>query len=97
MNVRRKIYEKLKRQGYLWSEGNNVISDDVLIQKSLQFLEFEELNEMINFFGYDNVRNVWIRDMVTQGSYLETLNWLLALFFFHIEDPDAFLNTKKHG
>ena len=100
-NFRQNLANKLFKRGFLWSyskesELNNCEDfDNILIEKSLCHLEFEELPEIFDFFGYKKVESVWRNRMLPQGSYLYIINWLLAVLFFNEKEPDKLL--MKYG
>ena len=100
-NFRQNLANKLFKRGFLWSYSNdNALNsseniDNVLIEKSLCHLEFEELSEIFDFYGYEKVKSVWQKQMLPQGNYLYIINWLLAVLFFNVKNPDKLL--KKYG
>lgn len=71
------------------------IDDDLLIEKALLYLEFEDLHKLSALYPMRRIQSVWRRQLVSQGEYYGIINWLLAAMFFHIKKPDRYL--KQYG
>ena len=88
------LWHELQDKGYLWSfdARSMPLDDDLLIEKGLQYLEFEDLHRLTDVYGMSHVKRVWRERLLPQGEYLYILNWLLAALFFKIKKPDNYLN-----
>lgn len=74
------------------------IPDDVLIEKTLIYLDLEDINKLFTLFSSKKIKQVWRSRVVTQGDYYHTLNKLLAWMYFDIKYPDRYIKTtiSKH-
>jgi hypothetical protein len=81
----------------MWSYVKNpkAIDDELLIEKALLYLEFEDLHKLSEIYPMHYLRDVWRERLVSQGAYYDILNWLLAAMFFDIKNPDKYL--KRYG
>lgn len=90
------LWQQLTQMGCLWSYAKDAkIDDDLLIEKALLYLEFEDLHKLSALFPMRRIQNVWRQRLVSQGEYYGIINWLLAVMFFDIKKPDRYL--KQYG
>ena len=94
---KRLLWRKIKKKGCMWSYVKNpkAIDDELLIEKALLYLEFEDLHKLSEIYPMHYLRDVWRERLVSQGAYYDILNWLLAVMFFDIKNPDRYL--KRYG
>lgn len=95
------ILEKLKKESCFWSYSPDSIihvPDDILIEKTLVYLDLPEIDALFHLFPFRKIKKVWLEQMVPQGEYLHTLNRFLAWYYFHIKYPDRYLKamTTRH-
>jgi len=91
------LWQQLEKMGCLWSYAKNPTSanDELLIEKALLYLEFEDMHKLSELYPMKYLRDVWRRRLVAQGDYYDIINWLLAVMFFEIKNPDRYL--KHYG
>ena len=91
------LWRQLEKMGCLWSYAKNPdsIDDGLLIEKSLLYLEFEDLHKLCELYPMRQIQQVWRERLVSQGDYYGIINWLLAAMFFDIKKPDKYL--KRYG
>ncbi len=90
------LWQQLEQMGCLWSYAKDAKpDDDLLIEKALLYLEFEDLHRLSELFPMRRIQNVWRQRLVSQGEYYGIINWLLAVMFFDIKKPDRYL--KQYG
>ena len=91
------LWRQLEKMGCLWSyaKSPNYIDDDLLIEKALLYLEFEDLHKLCALYPMKRIQSVWRERLVSQGEYYGIINWLLAAMFFDIKKPDQYL--KRYG
>lgn len=99
-NLERKkklLWRRLENNGCAWSyvKKPKTIDDELLIEKSLLYLEFEELHKLNEIYPMHYLREVWRKRLVSQGAYYDIVNRLLAAMFFDIKNPDRYL--KRYG
>lgn len=94
---KRILWRQLEKMGCLWSYAKNPsrIDDDLLIEKALLYLEFEDLHKLSDLYSMKQIQDVWRKRLVSQGDYYGIINWLLAAMFFDIKKPDRYL--KRYG
>lgn len=100
MNCDREILsQKLIGCNSFWSvKIPREIPDDVLIEKTLIYLDLEDINKLFTLFSSKKIKQVWRSRVVIQGDYYHTLNKLLAWMYFDIKNPDRYIKTmiSKH-
>lgn len=67
------------------------IPDDILIEKSLVYLDIEDINRLFVLYPANKIKEIWLQRLVVQGEYYYKLNRLLAWLYFDIKNPDAYL------
>lgn len=90
------LLRKLQTENCFWSFSENSVHDvpdDILIEKTLVYLDLPEIDTLFRIFPYKKVKKVWLEHMVPQGEYLYTLNRFLAWYYFHIKHPDQYLKS----
>ena len=95
------ILMKLKAENCFWSYSEDSVKnipDEILIEKTLVYLDLPEIEALFLLFPYKKIKKVWREQMVPQGDYLYTLNRFLAWYYFHVKRPDQYLKamTTRH-
>ncbi len=87
------ILYKIKANGGLWSYDGvpENLDDDSIIEAALFSLDLEDLPLLMQIWSIAHIKRVWKERMVSQGSRLNILNYILALKFFGIKKPDNYL------
>lgn len=97
MNIREQIIDKLIAAGGFWSYDEKsvrqTISDDQLIEATLEKLDLEEIDLLFQLYPARKIKNVWLKTMVVQGGYYYSLNRLFAWYYFNIRYPDRYLKS----
>ena len=93
---RNEIYSNLHRQlveeGALWSYTDG-ISDEVLIEKVLVYLDLPQIDDLFRLFRYSKIKAVWRERLVPRDDYYHTLNRFLAWYYFRSTKPDSYLKS----
>lgn len=94
---KRNLWHQLEQSSCAWSYAKNPksVDDELLIEKALIYLEFEDLHLLQEIYPMKYLRRVWRERLVSQGAYYDIINWLLAAMFFDIHTPDKYL--KRYG
>lgn len=90
------LLKKLKAENCFWSYAEDSVKDvpdDILIEKTLVYLDLPEIDALFRLYPYKKVKRVWQQQMLPQGEYLYTLNRFLAWYYFHIKRPDQYLKA----
>lgn len=95
------LLQKLKAEHCFWSyseDAINNVTDDMLIEKTLLYLDLPEIDILFKLFPFKKIKQVWLDYLVPQGEYLYTLNRFLAWYYFRIKRPDQYLKsmTTRH-
>lgn len=95
------LIQKLKAENCFWSFSENSIKDvpdDILIEKTLVYLDLPEIDSLFQLFSFKKIKRVWLEQLVPQGEYLYSLNRFLAWYYFHVKRPDQYLKamTTRH-
>jgi len=100
MNIDREMLsKKLIERNSFWSvKIPQEIPDDILIEKTLIYLDIEDINKLFTLYPPKKIKQVWRNRIVTQGDYYFRLNKLLAWMYFDIKKPDQYIKTtiSKH-
>ncbi|MDR2841250.1 MAG: hypothetical protein LBV75_08370 [Paludibacter sp.] len=100
-NEREILSKKLIRQNSFWSydvQPSAVVPDDMLIEKTLLYLDLSDIDLLFKMFSYAKIKQVWRERLAIQGDYYRRINRFLAWKYFDVKDPDKYLKTieTKH-
>lgn len=93
------LRQKLIERNSFWSvKVPQEISDDILIEKTLIYLDLEDINRLFTLFPLKKIKQTWRDRIVIQGEYYHSLNKLLAWMYFDVKNPDRYIKTiiTKH-
>lgn len=97
MNIDKEILsKKLIERNNFWSykmQHDTHIPDDILIEKTLIYLDIDDINKLFELFPYRKIKQVWRNRLVIQGDYYRSLNKLLAWMYFDIKNPDLYMKN----
>lgn len=99
--VKQELTEQLKREHCFWSFNESSlqdIPDDILIEKSLVYLDLQDIDKLFNIYPFKKVKRIWLDTLVPQQDYYHNLNRFLAWWYFGIKKPDTYLKamTTRH-
>lgn len=100
-DIQTQLLTKLISNHRFWSydmQKSVDIPDELLIEKTLIYLDIDDINLLFKAFSYKKIKQVWLERLVIQGAYYARLNRLLAWMYFGIKKPDIYLkkNENKH-
>ena len=96
--IKSELLDKLKQEHCFWSFNSDSIkevSDDLLIEKTLLYLDMEEIRQLFSIFPFKKIKQVWRDYLLPQGEYLYTLNRFLAWYYFRVKNPDTYMKTME--
>lgn len=96
MSMKSDLLGKLKQEHCFWSfneESINDIPDDMLIEKTLLYLDLDEIDLLFQIYPYRKVKQVWLERLVPQEEYLYSLNRFLAWYYFKAKSPDVYIKS----
>ena len=103
VSIKSDLLNKLKQEHCFWSfneDSISDISDDILIEKTLQYLDLEDIDQLFKVYSYRKIKQVWLEHLIPQEEYLYTLNRVLAWYYFKAKSPDAYIKsmaTRYHN
>jgi len=74
------------------------IPDDILIEKTLIYLDLDDINQLFKLFPPKKIKQIWRDRLVIQGDYYYRLNKLLAWMYFDVKNPERYIKTtiRRH-
>lgn len=93
-----RILEKIKTNGGLWSYDGipDNLDEDAIIEAALMHLDLEDMTLIFQIWSRSHVKRVWKERMVSQGSRLNILNYILAVKVFTVNNPDKYLSRYAY-
>lgn len=94
--VKQNLLAKLKQEHCFWSYNESSIKDipdDMLIEKTLLYLDLEEINQLFQVYSFKKIKQVWLDYLIPQREYLYTLNRFFAWYYFKVKKPDAYIKS----
>ena len=93
------LIEKLKEENRFWSYApgfaDSDVPDEIIIEKTLVYLDLDEIKVLFELYGKQKVKRVWLERLVPQGEYLHTLNRFFAWFYFCVKKPDMYIKSME--
>lgn len=96
--IRKDLFEKLMQANAFWSYSEvtlETLPDELLIEKVFVHLDIADIDKLFELFPKKFIQKVWRENMSVQGEYLFDLNVMIALYFFHIRKPEAYLHRQE--
>ncbi|MCR5713527.1 MAG: helix-turn-helix domain-containing protein [Bacteroidales bacterium] len=91
---RQAILARIKANGGFWSYDGipDRLDDDAVIEAALVHLDLEDLPLLLGLWSKAHIKRVWKDRLVSQGKRMNILNYILAVKFFGIPNPDLYLS-----
>ena len=96
--LRKGLFEKLIQARAFWSYdevSTETLPDELLIEKVFVHLDMDDIAKLFELYSKKFIHKVWRENMAVQGEYLFDLNVMIALYFFHIRKPEAYLRRQE--
>ena len=93
------LISKLIKTKRFWSydvSNNTAIPDEILIEKTLIYLDIDDINLLFSIYPYKKIKQVWLERIAIQGAFFVRLNRFLAWMYFHIKNPDRYLKVIEN-
>jgi hypothetical protein len=93
------LADKLISNKVFWSYADvkaDDISDEILIEKVLIYLDIEDINSLFLIYPHKIIRDIWRKEIVIQDPLYHSLNLLLAFLYFHIKSPEKYIQKNSH-
>jgi hypothetical protein len=94
-----RLADKLISNQVFWSYANvkaDDISDEILIEKVLIYLDIEDINSLFLIYPYKLIKEIWRKEVLIQDPLYHSLNILLAFHYFHIKSPEKYIKNFGH-
>ncbi|MBQ9212978.1 MAG: hypothetical protein IJ150_03460 [Bacteroidales bacterium] len=93
------LIEKLKEEKCFWSYApgfaDSDVPDEIIIEKTLVYLDLDEIKVLFELYGKQMVKHVWLERLVPQGDYLFTLNRFFAWFYFRVKNHEMYIKSME--
>ncbi len=93
------LFNKLKDKGVFWSFSKNItceiFDDDLFIEYTLKYGDFDDIKEILRLFGKDKVKKVWEKNMMYDKRFIK-VNLLIARVFFSMDIESTYFEDEKH-
>lgn len=90
---------KLREEKCFWSYAPDFaesdVPDEIIIEKTLVYLDLDEIKALFELYGKQKVKRVWLERLVPQGDYLYTLNRFFAWYYFKVKQPDTYVKSME--
>jgi hypothetical protein len=93
------LIKKLQQENAFWSydkSGIKQISDDVLIEKVLLYLDIDEIKILFKLYPKTKIQRVWKDKILAQEPLYHGLNRLYSFLLFNIKHPDRYIRDYKN-
>ena len=94
--VKKELFRKLKDNHCFWSydvSKMKSISDESLIEHVLLYLDLDDIDKLFQLYPFQQVKKVWIENVVAQGEMYYVLNKFLAWYYFRIKSPGPYVKA----
>ena len=98
-SISKQLISKLVLNNRFWSydlQKLNDVPDEVLIEKTLIYLDIDDINLLFKIYPYQKIKQVWLEQIAIQGDYYRRLNRLLAWMYFDVKNPDSYLKRVEN-
>ncbi|GHT16947.1 hypothetical protein FACS189429_0010 [Bacteroidia bacterium] len=97
-NEREILCKKLINQHCFWSYepatvNVRTISDEMLIEKTLLYLDLDDINRLFKLFPFAKIKQVWREQLVIQEPFYHSANNMLGSLYFNIKNPKRYIKT----
>lgn len=101
LKLKNELINDLLQVNSFWSYTNvtsDNIPDEELIEKVFVKLDMADIDKLFELYPRNFIKKVWEEKMIIQGEYLFSLNVMIALYYFNIEQPEKYIKRieKKH-
>ena len=96
-HVREELIRKLIENRVFWSyqkREKNTISDDLVIEKTLEHLDVEDIQQLFLLYPREKIKQIWDERFIPDERY-RSINILFAYLYFDIKNPEQYLTRKK--
>lgn len=101
-DIREVVKQELVKRRAFWSYKSPepaLIPDDVLIEKTMIYLDIEDINKLFLIFPKERIKKIWNEKIVINDAQFHSMNLLIAILYFKIKNPEVYLKgcLEKHN
>ncbi len=96
VNIRKELIKRLKNEHRFWSYDADSIKDvpdDILIEKSLIYLDLKDIDKLFLILPYNTIKKSWKKNVIPLGYQYYSLNRFLAWYYFNIKNPGKYIKS----
>jgi len=96
IDIRKELTQELAIKRAFWSytvPDTDLISDELLIEKTLINLDLEDINKLFLIFPKRKIKKIWNEKLVINDAQFHSMNLLFALLYFKIKNPESYLKS----
>lgn len=65
----------------------------MLIELVMLNLDINDIDMLFSIFSYKKMKRAWIENVVAQGERYYSLNYFLAMYYFHAKRPRCYVKA----
>lgn len=96
--IKEYLFKRLVEEHSFWSydkESIQNISDWNMIKHVLIQLDLPDTDLLFQIYSKEQIKKVWLAELVPQGDYLLNMNVCFALLYFDIKKPVIYLKRME--
>jgi len=97
-NIKKYLGKKLMKENSFWSFDKlscKNLSDWNLIKYVMLHLDLNDIKYLFQLYPKEQIKKVWLMELVPQGDYLLAMNICFALLFFDARNPRQYIKTME--
>ncbi len=97
-DIKKHLEKQLHKANAFWSFDTGScwhLSDRDLIRYVLTYLDLEDINRLFELYPKQQIKKIWLEELVPQGNYLISMNLSLALLYFDVKRPLQYLKSME--
>ena len=98
MNIQNYLEKELHRAHAFWPFEKNAchhLPDRDLIRYVLIHLDLKDINYLFQIYSKQEIKKIWLEEVVPQGDFLRSMNLCLALVYFNVKKPVQYLKSME--
>ena len=92
------LEKRLLQENAFWSyekDSCRNLDDRNLIKYVLIHLDIEDINHLFRIYPKNEIKKIWLEELVPQGDYLINMNLCFAVIYFDIKKPKQYLKSME--
>jgi hypothetical protein len=96
--IKRYLEKRLRDENSFWSfekSSRRNLSDWTLIKYVLLRLDLDDIQYLFQLYPKEQVKQVWLEELVPQGDFLLAMNMCFALLYFGARKPHQYVKMME--